>query len=272
VSARVSAPRTLRGERLRTLRWPLRWPLLLPALVLAAVLLAPCAQAPAAEPAAGAEVVRMTFLPLAGGAAPLYLGTRSLQTENGRVTVRSTYTTPAGAEVQRTEGVYDAATLEPLGYHLLDARSGQEETLSREGGSVKLSYRAKAGAGTDSDTVKLAPDQHFTPTVEPLILREWARLAAGETVPFRLLVPSRQDVYQFRLMREDSPAMARPGHLVVRMEPGTWFVRQLVDPLFFWLEEAPPHRLMEFRGRVSIKTDGGDDQDLRIVYTYPGQG
>ncbi len=56
------------------------------------------------------------------------------------------------------------------------------------------------------------------------------------------------------------------------MDPDSWLIRQLVDPLFFYFDPEPPHRLLEYRGRVSIKSDDGDDQDLRITYHYLQEG
>jgi hypothetical protein len=33
-------------------------------------------------------------------------------------------------------------------------------------------------------------------------------------------------------------------------------------------DTSPPHRLHRVDGRVSLKTDGGEDQDLRTDYRY----
>jgi hypothetical protein len=228
-------------------------------------------RAGAGAPAAGTHTVRM-HLYAPEGQTLLYEGLRTIERRDGQVVVSTTYTRPGGEVVQRTEAVYEADTLASVSYRLEDRRSGEQELLDRDGEWLRMSYRAKAADAPATGSAQPAPDLRFTATVEPTILREWARLMAGEDVPFRLLVPSRQDTYRFRLRREEAPALQQPGRLIVRMEPGTWLVRQLVDAMFFALEQAPPHRLLEFRGRSSLKADDGADQDVRIVYEYPAQG
>ena len=219
----------------------------------------------APAPAPAQSNVRMTFYP-AQGDTVLYRGLRTIRSAAGRVTVTTVFSLPSGKPIQRTEAVYEAASLAPISWHLDDERSGEAESLVREGDALRLSYRADAHSASKSDTLPRRPGQMFTATVEPLIERDLARLTAGEVVRFRLLVPSRRDSYGFRIQRDDTPALQRPGTVVLRMDPDSWLVRRLVDPLYFVLQAQPPHRVLEFRGRVSIKTDAGDDQDLRIVY------
>lgn len=226
--------------------------------------------AAAQAPAPAEHTVNLNLLPLQGDTVR-YRGVRTFREADGRVTVTTVFTDSAGQTIQRTEGVYEAADLAPVSWQLSDLRSGEEERLAREGEVVRMRYRASAGEAPDEDTVDWEPPMAFTPTVEALIEREWARLAAGETVTFRLLVPSRQDSFAFRLQRADDPAPPA-GRVRLRMEPDSWLVRQLVDPLFFLLDADPPHRLREFRGRSSIRTEEGELQDLRIVYAYPDEG
>ena len=55
---------------------------------------------------------------------------------------------------------------------------------------------------------------------------------------------------------------------ILRMEPSSWIIRALVDPLDFIMAKATGHALLEFRGRSTIATDDGEDQDLRVVFQY----
>ena len=258
------------GTRVRPAACPLRRGAALCLGLLAVLALPAQGQAPAAAPPSPDAQVRLLIYPL-GADTLLYEGLRTVRHEGGRVIVTTTFMRPDGTPLQRTEGVYEEATLAPLVARLEDLRSGEEETFTREGGSVRMSYRATGQDAPASATVDAQPRQVFTATVVPFILQEWERLVAGQEVAFRLLVPSRRDSYAFRFRREDG-AGSVPGRLTVRMEPDTWLVRRLVEPLFFVLELAPPHRLREFRGRSSIKTDVGKDQDLRTVYRYPDEG
>lgn len=241
-----------------------------------ALLLAPGvagAEAPAAsatQPAATEHIA--IVLHALHGDAVLYTGRRTISQTGGRVTVRTEFLSPAGAVVQRTEGVFNAGTLAPLSWHLDDLRSGEAERIERHGETIELRYRLTGKDTLDSTTLTARHDLVFTPTVEPLILRDWDRLLAGKTVSFRLLVPSRLDSYSFRIQRDTTPALQQPGRVVLRMEPDSWFVRRLVDPLYFVFDAQAPHALREFRGRSSIRTDAGKTQDLRMDFRLSAQG
>lgn len=196
---------------------------------------------------------------------PLYIAARDVVTEGGRVTERTVFSDAVGRPIQRTVAVYEEASLAPVSWHLEDLRSGELEAMSREGGTVKMLYKEKTGEDPDQGSVDYQPGMLFSPTVTPFIKRNLERLRAGETVPFKLLVPSRQDVFSFRVLLDTERRFDVPG-LVIRMDPATWFIRQLVDPLYFVLDVRPPHETLIFQGRSSVKADDGDDQDLRYDF------
>lgn len=201
-----------------------------------------------------------------GGGPILYRGTRTETVENGRMTATTEYVDANGRAVQRTVGVHEIASRRPVSYLLEDLRSGEQERIEVKGAQVVLAYRvSKAEAGKES-TLALPADAVFSPTVVPFMKYRWDALRRGESFNFPLLVPSRRDIYTFRVSEDKTSPLAGPGKVVMRMEPGTWLIRQLVDPLYFVLRADGSHELLEFHGRASIKTDGGETQDLRHVY------
>ena len=236
---------------------------LLTAVLLAAVLLLPTA----AHLHAAAEPERSAFT-LRQPAAPdtvVYTATREVRTEAGRVTERTVFSDAQGRAVQRTEAVFEAESLAPVSYHLEDLRSGEMEDLRREGNQVHMRYRERTGAKEKTGTETYVAGMLFSPTVSPFIKRNLERLRKGETVEFKFLVPSRQDVFTFRIQLDTERTFGVPA-LVVRMDPGTWLIRQLVDPLFFVLNTAPPHDTLLFEGRSSVKAEDGADQVLRYDF------
>ncbi len=57
--------------------------------------------------------------------------------------------------------------------------------------------------------------------------------------------------------------------LVVRMEPSSSFLGTLVDPLVFTLEQAPPHRVLQYVGRTTPKIQvAGKWKDLDAVTVF----
>lgn len=217
--------------------------------------------------ARGEDRVEMSFYSMETDKL-LYRGKRTVKKEGGRITEISIFTTPAGKPIQKTVAVFLASDLSPVRYQLDDLRSGQQEILRREKDGFFMSAREKKGEKPDQDTEDTRPGSLMPASVVPRIQREWKKLMQGEKVPFALMVPSRQDSVSFRVQLDRKKTAANKSRTVIRMDPDTWIIRQLVSALFFYFEDKPPHRLMEYRGRVSIKTRDGDDQDLRITYHY----
>jgi hypothetical protein len=53
------------------------------------------------------------------------------------------------------------------------------------------------------------------------------------------------------------------------MEPGSPFVAALVDPLSFTIEQSLPHRVLEYAGRTTPKTEvKGKWKDLDAVTIF----
>jgi hypothetical protein len=198
----------------------------------------------------------------------LYRGNRRILEEEGRVRVLTTFTSPAGTPLQETEAVYQGESLTPVTYTLDDLRSGEGERLRVEGGRVFLAYRENHEEELEEDDVELAPGVLFTATVVPYLLRNWVALRGGARLEFPFLVPSRQDVYQFRAQRDEKAGAGKRERIVIRMEPASWFLRRLVDPLFFEFSAEDTPRLLEFRGRSSLRDEEEDTQDLRMTYSY----
>lgn len=198
----------------------------------------------------------------------LYRGKRTITREGGRVTEITTFTTPAGKPIQETVAVFLASDLSPVRFQLDDLRSGQQEILRREKDGFFMSSLDKRGDKPDQDTEKFRPGSLISSAVVLRIQREWKTLMEGKKVAFSLLVPSRQDSVSFRVQFDRKKTAASKSRTVIRMDPDSWIIRQLVSALYFYFASKPPYRLLEYQGRVSIKTEDGETQDLRITYHY----
>ena len=59
--------------------------------------------------------------------------------------------------------------------------------------------------------------------------------------------------------------------LRLRMQASSFIIAQIVDPLFFVVEKAVPHRVLEYEGRTTPKRRDGNkwkDLDARTVYDW----
>lgn len=164
---------------------------------------------------------------------------------------------------------YRAEDLRPIAYELHLPLLGRAEWLRQEGDAVVLGVREHEGADPDSERLALTRDSLFAPTVVPYMLRHWKALVERrERLVFRLLVPTRTERYDFAMERDEDTEPAAADRIVIRMEPESLLVRQVVDPVYFLFEPAAPYRLLEYRGRTPIRDRDGEPQHLRIAYRY----
>lgn len=211
-------------------------------------------------------MLRMRLFPPAGDTL-LYLGERAWRESAGEIWERTVYRTAGGDPVQETEARLAADTLELRSYTLRDSRTGREEDITVQDGRVTLRFVKARGEAPESQELAWADDMAASVTVTHLIRRHWERLLGGEPLVFDLLVPSRQDTVGFRVRHVGPVEWRGLAAAEFRMEPDTWLIRAIVDPMTFIMDNQDDHALLEYRGRSTIPTADGDDQDLRLVFS-----
>ena len=199
----------------------------------------------------------------------VFQGDSRTSSEGGKVREVVIYRNPAGKEIQRAETVYEEAGFVLVSYSKVDHRSGESETMIKTGSVVELRYRESAEDDEESETLDWSESMGFTSMIVPSIRKNWALLAQGEEVEMDYLVPNRLGTVGFRLTKEGEETIGGKAVVVIRMEPSAFIIRLLVDPLYFYLESAQPRRLIQYRGRTSVKTDDGDSLDARLSYIHP---
>ncbi len=201
----------------------------------------------------------------------VYRAKRVTRNVGGKIAINTIYSKPDGTEVQRSESVYETGSLKIASFRMTDNRFGSLEEIRVSDGKVKLLHRAKAGEETKTEELEWADGLATTATVVEMMARNLDTLKKGEPLSFDLIVPSRLETIGFRLKKDSEAELGGQPVIVIRMEPDSWLIRQLVDPMYFYVTGRPHHRLLEYRGRVSVKTDEGEPQDLKMVYRYPAK-
>ena len=198
----------------------------------------------------------------------VFQGDSRTTSEGGKVREVVIYRDPAGKEIQRVETVYEEAGFVLVSYSKVDHRTGESEKMVKTGSDVELRYRKSAEDAERSETLEWSDSMGFTSMIVPGIRKNWELLAQGEELEMDFLVPSRLETVGFRLTKEGEETVGGKAVVVIRMEPSAFVIRLLVDPLYFYLESAQPRRLIQYRGRTSVKTVDGDSLDARLTYIY----
>lgn len=196
----------------------------------------------------------------------VFRGERRTSVSGGVETVKTVYSKPDGTVIQEEEASYDVASLKLIAFSKLDHRNGRREEMKVEGGEVYFLYQEDRDEDTDTDEIDWEDGMVFSYVIVPTIRKRWEAIKAGEEVEFDLLVPSRQEEIGFRFVDIGTETVGGRSVTVVQMEPSSFIIRQLVDPLKFYMADEAPHPLVRYVGRSGVADDEGDDQDLRFDY------
>jgi hypothetical protein len=118
-------------------------------------------------------------------------------------------------------------------------------------------------------TEALADNTLIGDMVGPFLVSHWDALRRGERVKCRYIVLPRRETVGFTFVK--APESMQPGRdvLIVRMEASSPLLAALVDPLFFTIEQAPPHRVLQYVGRTTPQVQvGGKWKDLDAVTVF----
>lgn len=193
------------------------------------------------------------------------------------LTVQRDFTYPDGRLAAREILVYQGEAL--VSYDLDEAQLGAKgsATIRRASqdsavGSIEFEY-SKGGSGRPkAGTEPLKGNVLTADTVGPFLAAHWEELQRGEKLKCRYVVVPRAETVGFTFVKEPRPAKNAPDTAIVKMEATSPFVSTQVDPLFFTIEQAPPHRVLQYVGRTTPKVQvKGKWQDLDAVTVFDWQ-
>lgn len=198
------------------------------------------------------------------GAAPLFRYERRVEASAGGLASAHITTDRDGAVI-----IAEQARMGP-GYALrrFDAANRQQGysgsvVVSREGRHLDFTLQRDGKLQTASEDVKHPVVSG--PSLHGFILQHWERLAAGETIPVRMIILNRLETYGFDIRREADAG----GTTRVSITPSSWFVRLIVAPLAVTFDSTT-RNVVRYEGRVPpMKPAGGKlvDLDARVDYT-----
>lgn len=103
------------------------------------------------------------------------------------------------------------------------------------------------------------------------LLAHWDELERGDVLRFRYIVVPRLETIAFKLRCESTTEFHGKKVLRIRMEPASWIIAQVLDPLVFTVELNRPHRILQYWGRTTPKIRNGQnwrDLDALTVFKW----
>lgn len=186
---------------------------------------------------------------------------------NGGVPIRvlTTYTDVDGRLLAKLKTDFSKDRFAP-DYEMTDARGRKLRSVQTNGDRLHVE------AGGDAVQIK-APPTNVRRLVTGQGLDQYARyhravLANGQSLAVRFPIPTRQDVYGFRL----SPIETSRDDIVrVEIKIDNWVVA-LVAPSIFADYDLETGRLLRYYGVSNLTDARGENPKVEILYDYHGRG
>ncbi|MCW8194248.1 hypothetical protein F6455_05585 [Proteobacteria bacterium 005FR1] len=182
------------------------------------------------------------------------------------------YRTPDGEVLAEKKLDYTRSDVQPQ-LNQQNFACGESIGVSYAEDALKVSYRPDEQEAVETAQVERDSELVIDAGFDNLVRRNWQQVTAGDPLTFDYLVPSRFTSYTFRLKNVDCSESAEQGWQCFVIEPASWWLRMLVDPISLTYESSS-RRLVEFNGLGNIASADCKYPRVKIRYEYaerPGE-
>lgn len=210
-----------------------------------------------------------------GGSNILFRFKRTATRSGTNLNVLREYTRPDGQLVARETLTYHGDHLAAYTVDELQSGTGGSATLladpsDKTSGKIEFDFHAADGKSQKA-TQSLPPNTLTSDMVAPFLTDHWTDLVNGHRVKARYLVVSRKETIGFSFIRQSETDWHGKPVVMIRMEPSSWMIRQIVEPLYFTVEKEGQHRVLQYSGRTTPKVkskNGWKDLDALTVFDW----
>ena len=177
--------------------------------------------------------------------------------------VREFYS-PDGALAARERVIYERGQLKS--FSLEDFQVGSRGSAVVQPGETKMNFDFVMGATRRNGTEKYMDEILVNDMVAPYIAANWNALASGDVLKCRFVSIPRAQTVGFKFFKESDSTWRGKPVMIVKAEPTSIIIAQLVSPLHFVVEKSGEHRVLEYTGRTTPKfRKNGKWEDLDAV-------
>jgi hypothetical protein len=197
---------------------------------------------------------------------------RTASCEGDVVRVVREYTCPDATVAAREKVVYQANRM--VSYELEDLRAAETgRVFNTTNAAGKAAVRLEFGpTGNPKKTVgqeNAQPDTLINDMLPAFLEAHWNELSRGARVKFRFVAMSRAETVGFTVVKEFETTLGDAAVVRLRMEPTSFIIAQLVDPIFFLVEKEGAHRILQYTGRATPRVKVGNRwKDLDAVSVF----
>jgi len=204
----------------------------------------------------------------------LYNFRRTASHSGSQTTVLREYTYPDGKLAAREQLAYDGKSLRS--YHLDEYQTDNWGTATlgpdpRDPARTLLTiqYSKDRGSRGQSRTEVLNARALVNDLMGEFISSNFERVQAGAKVNCRYVVLSRKETVGLSLSRDGDTTWHGQPASILKLQPTSPLLSVLVDPLYFTVEKAAPHRVLQYVGATTPKVGApGHWKDLDAVTVF----
>jgi hypothetical protein len=198
--------------------------------------------------------------------AVLMEGEEILESDARAVTKKTVYRDTAGVVVQNESCRFRSSDLRLESYFFENIVSGELVRVENDDGELRVEHRINRTAPIVKSSGRWSEGNAFSKTLGHYVVRNLARLMAGETLDFGLLIPSRGEAFAFRVAVETPAGTDR---LEVVLEPQSWIVRRFVARMSFVVRTGSAPVVEVFRGPSPVDSEPYRGRQVEIRFRYP---
>lgn len=183
---------------------------------------------------------------------------RQTTRSGSRLKVIRDFTYPDGKIAVQEAVVYEGGKLASYVLHDLQMGAQGSATIRRTPGSpaeetIQFDYLKSPGSTPKERSEPLRDNSLIGDMIGPFLADHWAALMRGEKLKTRYIAVARMETVGFTFLKEAATDPKNPQAVLIKMEPTSRIIATIVDPLFFSVEKAPPHRVLQYNGRTTPK-------------------
>ncbi len=204
----------------------------------------------------------------------LYNFRRMASRSGSQTAVLREYTYPDGKLAARESVVYEGRSLRS--YHLdeLQTESSGTATLRPDSHDpartlLTIEYARDGGSRAHARTEVLNAGALVNDMMGDFVSSNFERVQAGAKVNCRYIVVSRKETVGLSLSKDGETTWHGQAAIILKLQPASPLISVLVDPLYFTVEKAAPHRVFQYVGRTTPKGGSpGHWKDLDAVTVF----
>lgn len=229
---------------------------------------------PAPEP--GPKLLKASIFSRDNPQTLLYTFKRVAEQSNSIVKVQREYEDPMGKLAARETVFYEGASLKAFYFEDLQTGAHGSAVVEPDSKSHVRSFLVFRYARNASDLAASefrrepwTEDTLVNDTVGVFLAAHWEQLDSGRTVRCKYVVVPRRETVGFSFKKESESTWRGRGVIILKMLPTNPLLSAFVDPLYFTVEKAPPHRVLQYVGRTTPKIlDHGRWKDLDALTVF----